>query len=456
MNFKKISPVLLIILFVMTGCEKFLEVKNFSKDIIPSRVSDLEAIIDNHVSVTGGTALSNIFSDNHLMTSEAFATLRNDDYRDAYLMNVKPENIEIRAVWNSSYESIFYSNVVLDGLTYVNDGNSLSGRQLKGHALFMRALVHFNLLETFSLPYKKETASKNLGIPIKNSPDINEKIFRPTIEECYTHILGDLKESLELVPDKKQLLNRADKPSVNALLARIHLIRGEYDKAGFYANETLKMNSYVDDYNLRDLTSTFPFNYEMKEIIQFYIAGGAYFIDVRKSYIDPELYNLYDENDLRKTGFFMGSLPTTITFRGSYLGNVSRTFKGMTVPEMLLIRAECLARDGKFQQALDEVNKLLKNRYKTGYFQPLTAINQNDALDIIINERRKELLTRGQRASDLRRLREDSRFAKTITRTVLINGEMIKGTLVPMSPKYALPIPQNVIDLSGISQNELN
>lgn len=456
MNIKEIRPVLLLILFMMTGCEKFLEVKNFSKDIIPARVSDLEAIIDNHVSVTGGTAISNMFSDNHLITSQAFSALRNDDYRDEYLMNVKPENIEIRSVWNNSYESIFYANAVLDGLSFVKDGNSLSGRQLKGHALFMRALVHFNLLETFSLPYKRETSGKNLGIPIKKSPDINEKIFRSTIEECYTHILGDLKEALELVPDKKQLLNRADKPSVNALLARIHLVRGEYEKAGFYANEVLKMNSYVDDYNLRDMNASFPFNYQMKEIIQFYIAGGAYFIDVRKSYIDPDLYNLYDENDLRKTGFFMGSLPANITFRGSYLGNVSRTFRGITVPEVLLIRAECFARDGKLQQAMDDLNNLLKNRYNTGDFQPLTAINENDALNKIINERRKELLMRGQRASDLRRLREDPRFAKTITRTVLVNGETIKGTLPPMSPKYALPIPQNVINLSGIPQNDLD
>jgi hypothetical protein len=74
-----------------------------------------------------------------------------------------------------------------------------------------------------------------------------------------------------------------------------------------------------------------------------------------------------------------------------------------------------------------------------------TAANASDALVQIITERRKELVFRGCRWTDLRRLSGDSRFAYTLTRTLL--GQTY--TLPPGDPRYTLQVPAYVITSSN-------
>jgi len=64
-------------------------------------------------------------------------------------------------------------------------------------------------------------------------------------------------------------------------------------------------------------------------------------------------------------------------------------------------------------------------------------------------ERRKELIFRGLRWSDLRRLNMDTRFAVTLKRKVN-NKEFL---LLPKDARYTLQIPISVIKSSGIQQN---
>ena len=99
---------------------------------------------------------------------------------------------------------------------------------------------------------------------------------------------------------------------------------------------------------------------------------------------------------------------------------------------------------------MSDLNMLLEKRYVAGTFVPLSATDAEDALIKVLAERRKELVFRGLRWPDLRRLNKDPRFAKTITRS--LDGEIFE--LPPNSPRYVLPIPQKVIELSGIKQND--
>jgi len=91
----------------------------------------------------------------------------------------------------------------------------------------------------------------------------------------------------------------------------------------------------------------------------------------------------------------------------------------------------------------------LKNRYKTGTFTNLTAANADDALALIVKERRKELCFRNLRWSDLRRLNKDSRFQVTLTRNV--NGQSY--TLAPNSSRYVLPLDPIETTSGGLQQN---
>src|SRR4051794_5490712 len=97
---------------------------------------------------------------------------------------------------------------------------------------------------------------------------------------------------------------------------------------------------------------------------------------------------------------------------------------------------------------MEDVNVLLGQRYRKG-FVPLVAANAKQALAIVLQERRKELLFRGLRWTDLRRLSHDIDYAQTITR--VIDGTTY--TLEPNSFRYTFPIPDDIIQITGIAQN---
>ncbi|GAA0881862.1 hypothetical protein GCM10009120_04580 [Sphingobacterium siyangense subsp. cladoniae] len=94
------------------------------------------------------------------------------------------------------------------------------------------------------------------------------------------------------------------------------------------------------------------------------------------------------------------------------------------------------------------LNKLLLHRWKSGKFQVLTAKSDSEALDLILKERRKELLFRGVRWLDLKRLNKEGR--EISLKRVLGGKEFV---LYPNDLRYALPIPEDVIELSGMQQN---
>jgi hypothetical protein len=115
-----------------------------------------------------------------------------------------------------------------------------------------------------------------------------------------------------------------------------------------------------------------------------------------------------------------------------------------------LIRAECSARLENPTGAMKDLNTLMEKRWNNKVSYPvITAANAEDALRKVLVERQKELFLRGQRWNDLRRLNKDDRFKVTLTRT--IGG--VTYTLEPNSYKYTLPIPDDVIQLSGMEQN---
>jgi starch-binding outer membrane protein, SusD/RagB family len=64
-------------------------------------------------------------------------------------------------------------------------------------------------------------------------------------------------------------------------------------------------------------------------------------------------------------------------------------------------------------------------------------------------ERKKELLFRGLRWTDLRRLNKESNLASTISH--VYNGTSY--SVIPNSYQYTFPIPLDIIQLSGIQQN---
>ena len=153
--------------------------------------------------------------------------------------------------------------------------------------------------------------------------------------------------------------------------------------------------------------------------------------------MSAELISSYDVNDLRKVIYFRNRNNGIYTFKGNYTGD-SYLFIGTATDEMYLIRAECRARLNDVTGAMEDLNSLMKKRWNnTVPYVTFTALNDEEALTKVLIERKKELVTRGTRWTDLRRFNKDIRYAVTLKRNI----DNIEYILPPNDERYVFPIP---------------
>ncbi|RYD75808.1 MAG: RagB/SusD family nutrient uptake outer membrane protein, partial [Sphingobacteriales bacterium] len=73
---------------------------------------------------------------------------------------------------------------------------------------------------------------------------------------------------------------------------------------------------------------------------------------------------------------------------------------------------------------------------------------RKETMEIIINERRKEMVLGFNRFFDLKRLNTETEYAKTVVRTYpLVNKTVPQQTytLLPTSRLYVIPFPLNIL-----------
>jgi starch-binding outer membrane protein, SusD/RagB family len=288
-------------------------------------------------------------------------------------------------------------------------------------------------------------------IPLKLSADIGEKIERASLSQTYDQILADLKTAALLLPLSQPVKTRPSKPAAYAMLARVYLSMQQYEKAWLYADSCLQLYNSLLDYNALPVSSNSPFPKFNKEVIFYALvqSNPNHFFTPGNARIDTVLYASYASDDLRRSLFFRPREPGLFSFKGSYDGS-SLLFVGLATDEVYLIRAECFARTGSTQAAMNDLNTLLVTRWKAGTFVPYTATTPTEALQLVLAERRKQLLMRGLRWTDLRRLNTEPGFAKTIQR--LVNGQLL--ALPPNDDRYTWPLPPDVMGFNpSLPQN---
>ena len=440
------------LLISCTKQDEWLNIKSKKGDITPSTLKNYQALLDYNIYMNDGyPGLPLVSGDNYFLDNDTWQGM---SYYDKYAYIWDKDiyhGFNGNSDWEIPYIVIEYANVVLDGLGTIGKTpqNELDWNNAKGSAMFYRAHAFYNLSVEFTKAYNSITAAKDLGIPIRLTSDINVKGVRGTVEQEYQQILKDLKEAEPLLPNNPLYQSRPCKPAAEALLARVYLNMDQYDSAMVYAEKALQANATLIDFNTLNLnaSNTFPSFGKNKEVI-FYAMSNVFSSEVLDAPIDTLLYRSYAANDLRKKAFF-DAIPQGYSFKGNYTGEYT-PFGGIAVNELYMIAAECYARKGNKDEALQKLNALLVKRWKTGTFVPYTAVSADDALTQVLAERRKELFYSGSlRWVDLKRLNKDSRFAITLKR--ILNGQTY--TLAPNDNRYVIPIPDRDIQLGGLEQN---
>ena len=435
----------IIIGLLLASCKHYLDARPDVKLEVPVTIQDLQLLMDDY-SIMNNTwpAAGGLLADNFYLAEADWNVLPESD-QELYIWQRTDQTNDY---WNGPYQAILNTNVVLENIDKARSTGSVEDwNNLKGTALFFRAMYFHALAQLFAKPYDAATAAQDPGIPLRYTSNYNDPTVRASVAQTYDRILSDLKTALTLLPGTPAIKSRPGKPAAYGALALVYLDMRDYAHAGAYADSCLQLYNRLMDYNELDALADAPVPRFNDEVIFEMISPntGALFPAVCK--IDTLLYNTYAGNDLRKRICFTGN-----SFKGDYAGmgaDNGYIFAGIVTDEMYLVRAESRARAGNATQAMNDLNALLVKRWRQGTFVPLTAADATDALKQILRERKKELLFRSARWADLRRLQQEPAFAVTPQR--ILNGQAY--TLPPNSARYVLQIPGNVISMTGIEQN---
>ena len=455
---KKSSAVgmLLITISICSACKKdWLDAKPNKALVVPAKVADYQALLDNTAEMNDQLpSLSMAGDGDYYVTDAAFNSVGSPYEKSAYLWAPTDEfyNGQPSGDWKGAYGRILKANIVIDGLPLlkISESDQSAYNNVMGSALFYRSLDYYSLSQQYCKVYNESTAHDELGLPLRLSSNVNLKLKRASLKETYDQIINDLEHSITILPVTPLFPTRPSKPAAFALLSRLYLSEENYGKALLYADSCLQLKSDLMDFNQLTPGAYDPGIPQFNKEVIFWARLGLYATMDNYVYIaDPKLVQSYAVNDLRSS-IFLFNYAGNIAFWGSYIGDGYNNFGGIATDEMYLTRAECYARSGMTLKAMSDLNLLLKNRYKTGSFAGSTAANADEALALIVAERRKELCFRNIRWTDLRRLNKDPRFQVTLTRT--INGNTY--TLPPNSPRYVLPLDPIEVSSGGLEQNQ--
>lgn len=458
---KKFHFIIYVLLVFVVACSKqneWLDAKKQKEMVIPETTKDFQAILDQFPFIHKALPIFGLVGTDDFILNDIDYDRCAEDIRNGYIWNKNVWSADNAPNWTQGFQVIMYANVVLDGLAVSTTipSNSTQAADIRGQAYFYRALFYHELAQLFCNAYSSN-ADHDLGLPLRLTSDVNIIEQRSSLSKTYEQILSDALKASQLLPEKSINNRRPSKVAAFAILAKTYLVMGDYKNALKYAEEALKLKNTLLDFNsgYATLAKTyrFPTNpFDHPEIIFF--ATGVGYLSVMpataaEATINEELYNSYESMDVRKELFYSINTAQQIKYRGSYTGT-NANFAGLATNEIYLISAECFARDGKNEMALQRINSLLQNRYKTDQYIPVT-INDNETLiRFILQERRKELIGVGiLRWADLKRLNRETRFQKTITRQIKGKNYLLE----PNSPLYALPIPNNEVQFSGLTQN---
>ena len=444
---------ILIMFFLISGCEKYLDVEP-KGTVRPNTVGELGELIIGEYKF-GYSNRSTAYMSDELVVLEADYTnllvLHKNGYRWESLFNEGDVDLD----WKDIYYKTYLTNYVLDMIDEadLNGSTEADRNRIKAEALTIRSYDYLQLVNIYGAHYHPETAASDMAVPLILRADISSQLPRSSVDEIYTQIISDLKTAINLfssnaIPDVR--IN-SSKTGAYGLLSRLYLFRSEWQKALEYANLALANYSVLYNYNnyTRDNSHlTRILNAQENQEAILYRTCTQSYTRGNKVIIADDLIDLFETNDLRFQFFTENNGNGTYAYWSSNSGD-NFPMAGITVPELYLIRAETNARLGNIADAMNDLFILRSNRYDINAYPDqvsfeaaiaLSATNIEEAIQLVLDERRKELMFTNLRWFDMKRLILEGRYTKTLTRT--IRGE--NYTLEPDSYKYVIDISPDI------------
>lgn len=450
-TYKPSLPIIILAIYcsaAISGCSEYLDLKPNKRFATLESLDILQGTLDYYADINNrDAAAAEISADNYYLPDDVFNAMTDENRR----MYTWEKDYFIPAStndWSFVYQRVYAANSVLDNISSISRTTSNAERwdDIKGQALYIRGKAFLEAVGIWSLAYDDIGSASDLGIPLRLEADINVPSTRASVAESYEQVLADLREASLRLPETAVHVMRPSKAAAWALLARTYLFMRKYDLSLKYADSCLAAHGKLMDYNELDEMASAPIPLYNEEVIYYSQMGNPNHVSNNWAKIDTVLLSMYGPEDLRKGIFFATNSDGSTTFKGSYASRGQ--FNGVSTSEVYLTLSECHARLGDTEQALTYLNRLLEKRYASGSNFPTAAIAEEEVLPLILNERRKELLMRGIRWMDIKRLNKEG---AQIGLKRIVNGELYE--LSPNHNRFALPLPEAVVELTGMPQN---
>lgn len=427
-------------------------------------------------------------------------------YGDIWRWDILATNNEIEAVYASLYDVIGRCNFLLDNTANIRGGitdDDLLDRldQYEGEAYFARALAYSELIKLFCKSYEgAEEAQNELGVVITEHYYPEGEIKRSSLEESYRFVIKDLERAADMLalgddydPDSDGYLYNSseyfNEYTVYALRARIALYMKDWDAAIEYSSKIIDSEYYQLSSTTEYYNSSYSyFNYmwaadKATEIIwkvgyNSTNYGGRLgtiffnydYIGYYPDYVPAKwALDLYASTDMRYSSYFYETQtghshglvwPLLVKYWGNTELYAETAILNLSMPkvfrlaEQYLIRAEayCCKGTPDYSRASKDISALRMARYSS--YGGSTAMNAENAMEIIEEERVKELYMEGFRLQDLKRWHKG--FERVPQSQSLGHGSSLK--VKADDPLFVWPIPQHELESPGVNiePNESN
>lgn len=388
-------------------------------------------------------------------------------------------------MWNVQYNVIRRANNLLQALRsgLVTDASKEEIGNYEAQALAVRALVHFDLVKVYGMPYTADNGA-SMGVPIVTSVlDGTATPGRNTVKEVYEQIVTDLTDAINTgYLSQKTTQGYINEWAAKALLCRVYLYMNENQKAFDLAEDIIahspytlwKNNQYAVAWNKENAAHA---NELIFEIINFNSSdwadreGIAYLYNENgyadaictKSFVDmvsedPNDVRLdvilpaqYDEKLMAKYGenkVFINKFPA----RESDGEMRENNLPVLRLSEVYLNAAEAAAKLNDKPNTVKYLDAIVNRANPDKHIMEAEA-----TLDRVLIERRKELVGEGQRFFDAIRNNE---------KIVRYNNENNKGWHYSLNKeslefdrtyfRVLLPIPVSEINANSTLKGQQN
>ncbi|WP_271764997.1 RagB/SusD family nutrient uptake outer membrane protein [Aquimarina algiphila] len=405
---------------------------------------------------SGLQGIPDIVSDNVIQAQTGRRS--NDDYHD---LRYVPSTLgPIPLFYSEAYEAINGANLVIGQISNL-DGDPAQDNIL-GQALAIRAWAHFDLARIFGqIPTQSAEANSSFGITYLKveDGDTGDPFATPgreTVASNYVEIIGDLERASTLIGSDSNGEGRLDRNGVFALLSRVYLYNGEYQKSINAANEittalatpTELPDVYTDATNAGivielSINTSSEAGGNNVGVLYSQSSDGS---TISEFVLDFDFFNSIDPTDARRdvlqfVGVNQGNDYNAIK---KFLGEPGQVNGRVDVKifrsaEGKLNKAEAQFELGMEADALTTLNEVRAQRYTPFVAGTETGSALEDAIQF---ERRVELACEGHRFFDIKRRGESIMRNPTA-------GDIIDGTGTPPEApvlaagdfRFQFPIP---------------